>query len=607
MAAPVLFTSCFVATANAAQRNLNTHLSRDCAGGRLSGQQAPQGQDCRGRMEAFALKSRAISFAVCVGGAALVLAVLAGLDDWHDTGALIRASIGAFLAGGMAWAVAERASANVAVAVDAATARVVSAAQGDLSTPTSKDVGGQLPALSQALDGLFHQVRANLESVHALAMFDPVTSLPNRLSFRRDVERLLLTLPATQSSALVFIDLDQFKLVNDTLGHAHGDQLLAMVANRLRIVTRAEVRRHGDGAGDAMVGRLAGDEFTIFFPQVDDVASATRICSDLLAALMEPFNLAGHPVEVGASLGVAMRPQNGQTLTALMRAADVAMYHAKDQGRAQFQFYTDALGEQLAHRTKLESDLRAAVDRDELTYVLQPQVSAESGEVVAAEALLRWNHPTDGLRMPGTFIAAAEESGLIYELGDWGMQAAAKALARWPALGLNHRLSINLSPRQISRADFFPKLHNALAVHGAPIAMLEVELSETVAMECGEAVITELAALRKLGATVTIDDFGAGYSNIARLRRMPIDRIKLHRSLVVDVATNVEARMIAQAVIGLIRGLGCVAVASGVEDDAQIDVLRIMGCDAVQGFAIAAPMAETDYVTWTNNRVKMRA
>ncbi len=552
-------------------------------------------------MEEFLLKLRAISLAVCIGGAVFFLALFVGFGGAHDAVSLIRAVVVAVISGAMAWTMGERASTKVTASVDAATARLVAAAGGDLSTATPATVGVRLPELSQAIDALFREVRTRLESVHALAMFDPVTALPNRLSFRSDVERVLTTLPAAQQSALIFIDLDQFKLVNDTLGHAHGDQLLAIVANRLRKVTR------GQETSDAIVGRLAGDEFTIFFPTVVDAANVTRICEALLGTLMEPFDVAGHNVEVGASLGVAMRPEHGQTLTALMRAADVAMYHAKDQGRAQFQFYTDALGEQLAHRTKLESDLRGAVERDELTYVLQPQVSVESGEVVAAEALLRWNHPTDGLRMPGAFIAAAEESGLIYELGDWGIEAAAKALARWPELGLDHRLAINLSPRQIARADFFPKLRGALLRHGAPIKMLEVEISETVAMECGETVIVELAALRALGATVSIDDFGAGYSNIARLRRMPVDRIKIDRSLIVDVATNADARAIAQAVIGLIHGLGCTAVAEGVEHDAQIDVLRIMGCDVIQGYAIAMPMAEADYVAWTNTRVKMRA
>ncbi len=558
-------------------------------------------------MEEYSLKSRAISFAFCIGAVAFILAVLAGADRGNAAGTLTGSVVVALICGVMAWAAGERAMSDVAESVDAATARLVSAAQGDLSTPTPVSVGAQLPQLSQAIDGLFHQVRANLESVHALAMFDPVTSLPNRTSFRREAERVLRVIPDSTKSALAFIDLDHFKAVNDTLGHAHGDQLLAMVANRLRTVTRAEVARRGDGALDAVVGRLAGDEFTILFPQIDDVANVTRIARGLLAALTEPFDMAGHRVEVGASIGIALRPDHGRTLTAMMRAADVAMYHAKDMGRSQFQFYSDALAEKVADRSRLENDLRTAVERDELAFVFQPQVSLATGDVTAAEALLRWHHPVDGWRMPGTFIAVAEESGLIHAIGDWAVEAAAKTLARWPTLGLGHRLSINLSPRQIAQADFFPKMRDALARHGAPVNMLEIEITETVAMECGDAVVKEIAALRALGATVAIDDFGAGYSNLARLRQLPVDRIKLDRSLIVDVTTNAEARAIAQAVIGLIHGLGCVVVAEGVEHDAQIDVLRVMGCDVIQGFAIATPMPEADYVEWASARVKIRA
>jgi diguanylate cyclase len=550
-------------------------------------------------MEGFSLKSRAISFAFSMGAVAFILAILAGADANLDAQALTRAVIVALIFGVMAWAVGEHTIAGVATSVDAATERVIAAAQGDLSTPTPGAVGEALPDLSLALDGLFHQVRSNLESVHALAMFDPVTSLPNRTSFRRDVERLIRTLPDTVQSALIFIDLDHFKAVNDTLGHAHGDQLLGMVANRLRTVARAETARRGDGVIDAVVGRLAGDEFTIFFPQVEDEAMVTRMARGLLAALTEPFELSGHRVDVGASIGIAMRVRDGRSLTALMRAADVAMYNAKARGRGQFQFYTEEMAEKLADRTRLETDLRAAVERDEFTLVFQPQVTLATGQVLSAEALLRWNHPTDGLRMPGSFIGAAEETGLIYAIGDWAMENAAKTLARWPMLGLDHRLSVNLSPRQVARADFFPKLRAALERHQAPLDMLEIEITETIAMECGEVVLREIAALRAQGALVAIDDFGAGYSNLARLRQLPVDKIKLDRSLVVDIATDAEARTILQAVIGLVHGLGCTAVAEGVEDAAQMDVLRVMGCDAVQGFLIATPMCEADYVDWS--------
>lgn len=549
-------------------------------------------------MEGFTLKSRAMSFAFSMGAVAFILAVLAGADARFDGESLMRAVVVALIFGVMAWAVGEHTLAGVATSVDAATERVIAASQGDLSTPTPGAVGDTLPDLSIALDGLFHQVRSNLESIHALAMYDPVTSLPNRTSFRRDAERVLRTLPANGEAALIFIDLDHFKAVNDTLGHAHGDQLLGMVANRLRTVARAEVARRSDGAMDAIVGRLAGDEFTIFLPQVDDDAAVTRAARGLLAALTEPFELSGHRIEVGASLGIAMRSRHGRSLTALMRAADVAMYNAKARGRGQFQFYTDEMGEKLADRTRLESDLRSAVERDEFVLAFQPQISLGDGSIIAAEALLRWNHPVDGLRLPGSFIGAAEENGMIYAIGDWAVEAAASTLARWPKLGLAHRMAVNLSPRQIARADFFPRLREALDRYHAPLDMLEVEITETVAMECGDVVLREIAALRAQGAVVTIDDFGAGYSNLARLRQLPVDRIKLDRSLVVDIAFDGEARTIAQAVIGLVHGLGCTAVAEGVEDPNQIEVLRVMGCDAVQGFHIAPPMSEADYVAW---------
>jgi diguanylate cyclase len=553
-------------------------------------------------MEGISLKARAISFAFSMGAAAFILAMLAGVGSGHDGEALTRAVVVALIFGVMAWAVGEHTIAGVAGSVDAATERVIAAAQGDLATPTPGQVGDTLPELSQALDGLFHQVRSNLESVHALAMFDPVTSLPNRTSFRRDAERLLRTLGEDGTAALFFIDLDNFKNVNDTLGHAHGDQLLGMVANRLRTVTRAETVRHGDGRHDAVIGRLAGDEFTILFPQVEDQITVARMARGLLAALTEPFDLAGHRLEIGASIGIAMRPGNGRSLTALMRASDVAMYSAKAKGRGQFQFYSDELAEKLADKTRLEADLRAAVERDEFAVVFQPQVSMATGEMLAAEGLLRWNHPVDGLRMPGSFIGAAEENGLIYAIGDWAIEKSAETLGRWAKQGVRHRMAINLSPRQISRADFFTKLRDALARHNAPVNMLVIEITETLAMECGDVVIREIANLRSKGACISIDDFGAGYSNLARLQQMPVDQIKLDRSLIVDVATKSETRAIVQAVIGLIHGLGCTAVAEGVEDDAQIDVLRIMGCDAVQGFAIATPMSEQDLMVWSRTQ-----
>ena len=550
-------------------------------------------------MEGISLKSRAIAFAVCIGAAAFILALLASNEVGSEGEALTRALIVSLVCGIMSWASAERSIATIAGSIDAAIARIVSAAQGDLTSPTPPEVAEGMPELSSALDILFGQVRSNLESVHALAMFDPVTSLANRTNFRREADRALRGLSDDAKSALLFIDLDNFKSVNDTYGHAQGDQLLGMVANRLRVVAGAEANRAGAAAAP-VVGRLAGDEFTILFPKIDDENDAARIARGLLAALTEPFELQGHCLDVGASIGVALRPEGGRSLTTLMRAADVAMYHAKASGRGQFQFYSDALAQRVAHRSQLEIELREAIQREEFALVVQPQVSLASGSLVAGEVLLRWNHPVDGLRTPATFMEAAEESGHIFEIGNWSIDAVCKVASEWAERGLSHRLAVNLSPRQVNRVDFFPRLRAAFAKYGATPAMFEIELTETLAMSCGAAVLREIAMLRSEGAIISIDDFGAGISNLSLLRQLPVDRVKIDGSLIADIATDPAARSIVQAVIGLIHGLGYESVAEGVETADQIDVLRVMGCTAVQGFAIAHPMPEADFMAWNS-------
>ncbi|AYJ85900.1 bifunctional diguanylate cyclase/phosphodiesterase [Sphingomonas paeninsulae] len=548
-------------------------------------------------MEGVSLKSRAVAFAACVGATAFILALLATADAAHESVGITRALVVAIICGVMSWASAERSIAGVAESVDAASVRIVAAAQGDLISPTPAAVGKTLPEISMALDSLFRQVRANLDSVHALAMFDPVTSLANRTNFRREADHILRSLSAESEAALFFLDLDNFKAVNDTYGHAQGDQLLAMVANRLRVVADAEGVRSAT-VDLPLVGRLAGDEFTILFPHVDGVAGATRVARGLLAVMTESFDLAGHSLDIGASIGVAMRPAAGQSLPALMRAADLAMYHAKASGRAQFQFYSDALATQLADRTRLENDLRLAVERDELTVALQPQLSLADGSIIAAEALLRWNHPVDGMRTPETFIAAAEESGIIFEVGHWSIDAVGRMAAEWAKADLPYRLAVNISPRQINRADFFPRLRKAIEHHGISLKTLEFEISEGLAMSCGEAVLSEIAKLREGGARVALDDFGSGYSSLTRLSHLPIDRVKIDGTLIADIATHVDARTIVQSIIGLAHGLGFEVVAEGVETADQMEVLRVMGCDAAQGFAIAHPMSEAEFLAW---------
>lgn len=554
-------------------------------------------------MEGISLKSRAIAFAMCVGAGSFILAIVAGgsgaINGPSGSAAAANALVVAIVCAAMSWASADRALASVAGAVDSAIKRLAQAAHGDFESRTPAEVREFLPELADSMDALFTETRSTFDSIHNLAMYDPVTTLANRTNFRRDVERILAELPADSRSALLFVDLDNFKSVNDSLGHAHGDQLLAKVANRLRAVLNAEETPGRGGAG--RVGRLAGDEFTLFLPDIASTEDGQRVAQRILYALGEDIDLSGHSIRVGASIGLAFHPDHGRSLTTLMKAADVAMYHAKACGRAQVQTYTDSLADALDEKLRLERDLRLALSESRFELAFQPQIELTSGHVLSAEALLRWNHPEHGMRLPGAFIETAEESSLIVEIGDWVIDAVAAAAARWEKLGLDQRLAINISPRQIEQRNFFARLRERLAYHGATPRMLELEITEGLAMTCGETVFREMAALRDEGALIAIDDFGTGYSNFARLRDMPVDQVKLDRSMIADVTSSEQARAIVHAVIGLIHGLGHRVIAEGVETREQADVLRVIGCDAMQGYVVAMPMSERDFLRWTDS------
>ena len=394
-------------------------------------------------------------------------------------------------------------------------------------------------------------------------------------------------------AALFFIDLDGFKGVNDTLGHAAGDQLLARVAGRLREVVMAQVSA---GTGDAVIGRLAGDEFTMFFPMLPGPSAAARIARAVQFALGERFDHGSQHVELGASIGIACYPEHGDTLSALLRAADVAMYHAKHQGRGRAEIYSAELALEAADRAELERDLLLALQRDEFLLQFQPQIDATSGQAVAAEALVRWAHPERDLVMPGAFVPVAEESGTIVALGDWVMSRVCETAARWAQAGQRQRIAINISTRELAQADFFLRLRHAMATYQAPATMLELEITESVAMEMDQRILEQLAALRGEGLRVAIDDFGTGYSNLARLKELPVDRVKIDRSLVRDIATSAEARTICSAVVGLIQGLGMEVVIEGIETEAQMEMLRVIGCTLFQGYHLARPMDEQAYL-----------
>jgi EAL domain-containing protein (putative c-di-GMP-specific phosphodiesterase class I) len=283
-----------------------------------------------------------------------------------------------------------------------------------------------------------------------------------------------------------------------------------------------------------------------------------------------------------------------------MRRADVAMYQAKE-GATGVERYSVQQDDSSLARLALAADLRRALEKSEFVPYFQPKIDLRTGEVVGAEALLRWNHPREGLRQPNSFIAIAESTGIIGEIGEWVIAEVASMMADWQATGMARRLAFNVSPRQLDRADFFVMLRAAFASRQVPLSLIELEFTESAAMECSPAVLGEIAALRADGATIAIDDFGTGFSNIARLRAMPLDRVKLDPSLIADIHTSEKARIVVAAVIQLIKGVGAEVVAEAVENIAQADILRAMGCDTVQGFIFAHPMFEDDFIAWVRN------
>jgi len=459
----------------------------------------------------------------------------------------------------------ERPNSESARALAALGDRLLAVEDGDLISPAPEIVVRTMPAVAAAVDSLFAEVRSSIDNAHALGMYDPVTSLPNRLHFRAEADKLLgerATGPADQPpAAMLFVDLDRFKAVNDSLGHARGDQLLILVANRLRVVVSAEVAE--DVVRRPLIARLAGDEFTLFFPAIRSAAEVERVARRIALAISEPFELHGHSVDIGASIGIAISPQHGTSIESLMRAADIAMYRAKSLGGGQHCLFSDTLAREHQEKVDTENALSEAVQRGEFLLALQPQLSLRTGKITGAEALLRWQHPRDGLRQPNSFIPVAEQTGLIADIGEWVIAEVASMLGAWHKEGNVQRIAFNVSPRQLDRADFFSRMRAAFAEQDVPLSLIELEFTESAAMEVSATVLAEIAALRADGAKI--------------------------------------ARVIVQAVVQLIHGVGCEVVAEAVETVAQADILRAMGCQTVQGFIFAHPMFEDEYRAWVLN------
>jgi diguanylate cyclase (GGDEF)-like protein/PAS domain S-box-containing protein len=420
------------------------------------------------------------------------------------------------------------------------------------------------------------------QQLHHLAHHDPLTGLPNRLLFDDRLDNAIgHALRNEQRCVLLFLDLDGFKVINDTLGHAVGDELLRSVAGRLRKVLR----------GSDTIARLGGDEFVILAGSINPEYAA-QLAQKILDQLRTPIEVAGELLLVTGSLGIAVYPDNGRDSQQLMRAADMAMYTAKAEGRNRFHFYADDMSARARQRMQIEQGLRRAIDGDELVVHYQPRVSLADRGVLGVEALVRWQHPARGLVPPGDFIAIAEECGLIEPLGYWVLHRACREMLGIVAGDVWHggfRLAVNVSARQFLGVDFAAVVRSVLDETGFPPAALELEITEST-LQATERSLSVLADLAQLGVAVSIDDFGTGYSSLSVLRDLPIQRIKIDRSFIVDLPASDGQRAVVQAIVALSRAMTMSITVEGIEHPEQADILRELGCQEGQGFLFARPM-----------------
>jgi diguanylate cyclase (GGDEF)-like protein/PAS domain S-box-containing protein len=420
------------------------------------------------------------------------------------------------------------------------------------------------------------------ERMRHIAQHDALTGLPNRLSL---LMRLAQLLPEARRHewrvAIMFIDLDRFKIINDTLGHQIGDELLREVAVRLTGVVRET----------DFVARLGGDEFVVILPAISTPADAAMVAGKIISTLSTPIEAEGHELHTSPSIGISLFPDDGPDGDNILRNADTAMYHAKAAGRNNYQFYAADMNKVATERLDIERKLRHAIARNELALCYQPQFRADGSRPTGVEALVRWHHPEDGIISPVRFIPVAEETGIIVEIGEWVLRTACLEMKRWIDNGVSPmRVAVNVSAKQLRRRDFCETVAGALAESGLPPELLELEITESSVMENPEEAIHILERLGRMGVTLAIDDFGTGYSSLAYLKLFPIDHLKIDRSFVADIEHDLNDRAIAFGTIALAHSLGLNVIAEGVETGDQLELLRSNGCDEIQGYLFSKPL-----------------
>ncbi len=421
-------------------------------------------------------------------------------------------------------------------------------------------------------------------TINFQAYHDLLTRLPNRALFK---DRLNLAVAqakrSSQRLAVMFLDLDRFKLVNDTLGHIFGDELLQAVSHRLQ-----QCLREGD-----TLARFGGDEFTLLLPQIYGQEDAEAICKKIIHMLREPFYVEGHELYVTISIGVAMYPHDGTNMDVLVKNADIAMYHIKGRGKNDYQFFSREMNDVSIQRLSLERDMRKAVEDEQFVLHYQPQVDVVTGKITAVEALIRWQHPKLGIIAPSDFISVAEDTGLILPIGEWAIRNACETLRRWRDDGTSDvRMAVNLSALQVEHRSFVKTLVKILKDFGLSGKDLELEITENLIMQDMENTVQKLIQLTGSGIQIAIDDFGTGYSSLSYLQKLPIHTLKIDRSFVHEIKSNPEEACIVDAIIAMAKGLKLNLIAEGVETEEQVKYLHKRGCSEMQGFFFGKPIPE---------------
>ncbi|MEW6705148.1 MAG: EAL domain-containing protein [Pseudomonadota bacterium] len=445
----------------------------------------------------------------------------------------------------------------------------------------SEENSNFLRSLANTLATAIDRWHAEKQLAH-LAQFDSLTGLPNRTLFLDRFGQALKQAARIKGSAgVLFVDIDRFKVINDTLGHSTGDKLLVQAAERLQHCVRSE----------DVVGRLGGDEFAFVLAHLTRPDDAAVVAQKIVGSLAAPFDLEGQEVYVSASVGIGIYPVDGEDADTLLRNADTAMYRAKERGRNGYQFYLPQMNQQALERLQLQTQLRGALERQEFTLHYQPKVDLATGVISGFEALLRWQHPQRGLVPPLQFVPILEDTGLIVPVGEWVVRTVCEQISRWQAEGITpRRVAVNLSARQFQQRHLDASIAAILAETGIAHDLLELELTESMLMSDADEALRILHALRAQGVRISVDDFGTGYSSLAYLKRLPLDALKIDRTFIRDVTTDPDDAVITRAIINLAHSLGLRVVGEGVETQAQLDFLRAHGCDEMQGFLFARPM-----------------